>query len=357
MDSNDYRFSLDFYREDWSPVGQTSVDIDWEPALEWTHFEGVRSGRLPPVLNVCPAVVIPVWDKEWRAPYVESFEVVMPGIDGNNFVGEIPLNYLCELARTHSAKLVEQGKLRAGELFRYKVCAFAKNARSESATAAGLIVEEEEQPLDLRLSSLTEFTRNAEPAGNGTRNERDVPVFIPARVLDEVTAAANKAGDLETGGVLLGKLYRDEALPDIFIEVTAQVHALHTQAQHTKLTFTPETWESVRAAIKLRRQNEIMVGWWHTHPDFCKNCPAEKRAVCTYSQPFFSADDCALHRTIFSRAFNVGLLASYLSSGELTHTLFGWRHGIVAARGFYVRPARQITTTRSEDIHHGATKY
>ena len=47
MAQDDYRYSLDFFREDGSAVGQVPVDIDWEPAMEWTHIEGVRSGRLP----------------------------------------------------------------------------------------------------------------------------------------------------------------------------------------------------------------------------------------------------------------------------------------------------------------------
>ena len=318
-------------------MGQAPVDIDWEPAIEWTHFEGVRSGRLPEVLNVCPAVIAPVWDQQLHEPYVQIFQIVMRSSDGGPFVGEIPTSYLADLARARSSTLVEQGKLRSGEIFRYRVCAFAKHSKSKDTAASGLMVEEEHQLLDLKLSTLSDFVSSSQPAGNGALNQSDLPVFIPHRVLDEITIATHKAGDLETGGVLLGKLHRDPAIPDIFVEVTAQIHALHTQAQHTKLTFTAEAWESARTAIKLRKQNELMVGWWHSHPDFCKNCPAEKRAACTYSRPFFSSDDCALHRAIFSRAFNVGLLASYLSSGELTKTLFGWRHGMVTPRGFYVQ--------------------
>ena len=270
------------------------------------------------------------------------------------FFAEVPITYLRDLARANSATLVQQGKLRAGEYFKYRVCAFAKTNGIESSSAE-LLVEEIDQPLDLAISSLGEFVNRSQLDGKDLADARDLPVFIPQRVLDEVNATTLEAADLETGGVLVGKLHRDPSIPDIFVEVTAQVRAWNAQAQHTKLTFTSETWDAVRAAIALRKQNEVMLGWWHCHPDFCKNCAPEKRAACAYARPFFSSEDCALHRAVFGRAFNVGLLASYLSTGELTQTLFGWRQGMVAPRGFHILSAARQTNFFTEAKNHAAT--
>jgi len=350
----DYRFSLDFFREDGSPVGQAPVNVDWEPAIEWAHFDGVRSGRLPEVINVSPAAIEPLWDKRLGEPYVRCFRVVMPAPDGAMFSRDIPTSYLFDLARAHSSTLVEQGKLRAGEFFKYRVCAFA-NRNGKEVSLPGFSVEEIDQPLDLVTSSLGELVSESKLAGADLAQDRDLPVVIPQHVLDEVSVGTRAAGELETGGILVGKLHRDPSVPEIFVEVTAQIRAWNAQAQHTKLTFTSETWDAVRAAIELRKQHEVMLGWWHSHPDFCKNCPPEKRAACTYSRPFFSSEDCALHRAVFGRAFNIGLLASYVATGELTHTLFGWRQGVIVSRGFYVRAAASRANRLGEDNNHAAT--
>ena len=351
----DYRFSLDFFRADGSAVGQAPVDIDWEPAIEWTHFDGVRSGRLPAIMNVGPARIEPIWDRQLGEPHVSGFRVVTRANEGADFCAEIPSTYVRDLARENSSNWVEKGKLKAGEVFKYRVCAFAHPKGREISSAAGFSVEEIDQPLDLAASSLGEFIASSRVGGSEFLNPSDLPVFIPSRVLEEVTAATTDAGDLETGGVLVGKLHCDRSVPDIFVEVTAQIRAWHAQAQHTKLTFTSETWDAVRAAIELRKQNEVMLGWWHCHPDFCKHCAPEKRVGCAYSRPFFSSEDCALQRAVFGRAFNVGLLASYLSAGALTHTLFGWRQGMVAPRGFHVLPDTRQPNGLEEEKGHAAT--
>ena len=80
-----------------------------------------------------------------------------------------------------------------------------------------------------------------------------------------------------------------------------------------------------------------MVGWWHYHPDFCRlrNCPEEKRRLCTASSAFFSSEDVALHTALFARAYNAALLISDSAASGLTTSAFGWHQGMVTPRGFY----------------------
>jgi proteasome lid subunit RPN8/RPN11 len=164
----------------------------------------------------------------------------------------------------------------------------------------------------------------------------DVHVFIPRQVVEEAVAIANRARTVETGGVLVGSLHRAASTGDIFVEVTAQVPALHTESSAATLTFTPETWSAVRAAIDLRGQDELLLGWLHSHPNFCQDCPPERKNRCLMSRSFFSATDCHLHRTVFSRAYQIGLLLSDHGEPELELNLFGWRHGSIESRGFHV---------------------
>ena len=61
-----------------------------------------------------------------------------------------------------------------------------------------------------------------------------MPVFLPQRVLDEAAALTRAERGRETGGVLIGNLRHDPAVPDIFAEVTAQISAEHTRGDAVK---------------------------------------------------------------------------------------------------------------------------
>mgnify|MGYP006915253084 CR=1 FL=1 len=53
------------------------------------------------------------------------------------------------------------------------------------------------------------------------------------------------------------------------------------------------------------------------------------------ASPFFSAEDCLLHRVVFPSAFATALLLSDHGGLDVRASLFGWRDGMVAARGFH----------------------
>jgi proteasome lid subunit RPN8/RPN11 len=207
----------------------------------------------------------------------------------------------------------------------------------DDGDATGFVIEDVVRPLALADASLAGFVSAASFAGAGAADGH-VPVFLPRRVLEETLELSRAAGDFETGGVLVGRLRRDAGVPDVFVEVTAQIPAPHTRSRATKLTFTGETWAAVQAALELRRQNEIMLGWWHFHPDFCRlrECPVERRKLCPGASPFFSAEDVHLHATCFPKAYHVALLISDSTADGIAWSLFGWSQGMVAARGFHV---------------------
>jgi proteasome lid subunit RPN8/RPN11 len=358
MPNTGYQYVIDLLREDGSPLGQVPMTPDWEPAWEWTRFVGVRQGKLPAVMAVGPGTVEPIWHPKFGEPYVAGFRVVISGNGGGEVASEIPTAYFRGLAQQASATLVEKGALKPGELFHYLVCAFPNDPTKPSQElpqVGRFSVEEVAQPLPLEETPLEPFLSESLLWGEGHAQEGDVPIFIPQKVLDEVAVLAREAGELETGGILVGKLHRDSHVPEIFVEVTAQIPARHTHAQPTKLTFTAGTWRAVEAAIKLRSKNELMLGWWHSHPDFCKNCEPEKRKICKLSRPFFSSEDCALQRAIFVRAFNLGLLVSDRGADGLVYSLFGWRQGIIVSRGFYVRPAAAEAVSLTRGVNKHAT--
>lgn len=328
-----YRYAIDVLTEHGDALGRVSVTPAWEPALAWVQLEGMRAGRLRPVGTALPGTIEPVWDATAGRPYVGSFRATVGDV-----VRSIPKTYLRPLALDASAPFVRAGALRSGEAFRWVVSAFP----ATSARAAGdgdFAVEADEQPLAVGRAALDAYR-----ARSATTTEGDaMPVFVPQRVLDEVLAASAAAGDVETGGILVGVVHRDVATPELFLEVTAQIPAEHTRADAARLTFTAETWAAARDALALRARGEIMCGWYHFHPDFCRlrGCPLERRRQCTAAAPFFSAEDLHLHRACFGvSAHHVALL---VSDGAITHgmttTLFGWWQGMVVARGFHVLDA------------------
>ena len=340
MIKDNYQFALMFFREDQSPVGQIAVAADWEPAREWAEFQALRRGAIAADAAKTDSEIVPSWDPKLGEPYVKGFQVRLEangaGSMANDLSTEFPIAYFKDLASQGSAYFVEKGVLKEGEQFFYLPSAFPRQEQSVEAPRPLFVAEDLTPPLPLKGSSITAFEKEARL--HGEMRPDDLPVFVPQRVLDEASALSRNAGRLETGGILIGHLHQDQSLPEIYAEVTAQLPARHTEAQSTKLTFTSETWTDIRAALALRRKDEIMLGWWHSHPvrEWCKDCAVERQRVCGMASDFFSAHDQALHRTVFARAYNVAIVVNDVSFSEPTFSMFGWQRGMIKSRGFHL---------------------
>ena len=239
---------------------------------------------------------------------------------------------------------MDKGELEPGEPYVYHVCAYPiasesaekKSVRNSRPESSAFSVDVVPDPIPLVESQLESFRDRAMPADVECTDEGDVPVFFARSVIDEACALATEAGERETGGVLVGGLHRDPSKPEIFIEVVAQIPAKYAEATGTSFSFSPETWAAADAAIALRGRSELILGWWHSHPRFCNpECPDERRRACLLSKAFFSADDIHLHRVCFPQPYQVALLISDLPDTGSTPTVFGWRTGMVSARGYY----------------------
>lgn len=327
-----FRFMLSMLSREGHEVARVPVEPDWLPALECATFEGVRAGRLRARAKLPTGLIEPVWNDALGQPYLAAFEAMVTGEDGEPVSARIPVEYVRPLAQQASLPLVEQGRLEAGESFRYVVCAFPvapEEERDGPRTGPG-----DGDALPIGETALQPFLDASVHSGQGNGN--DVPVFVSRHLLDEAFELARGAGDVETGGVLIGKLHFDPGLPEFFVEVTALIPAPHGVSTSTRFTFTPETWAAVDAAVRLRGGGESKIGWLHTHPDWCRKCEPQKRRECKLTNAFFSADDALLHRTCFSRAFHTAMLISDNTLRGLSVSFFGWRAGMVAARGFHV---------------------
>jgi hypothetical protein len=360
-----YRYSVCLFKLDGTSLGELPISVDWVPAAEWCRFLGIRRGLLSADGMITRTVIQPIWHPTAGQPCVSSLQVVVGQEDGRQISCQVPTTYFGMLARHESDNLVTQGVLRSGELFRYLVAAYPERTTEPNNTrAAGRGSLHEISPsIPVKQSCLAEFSRRSVRFGQPD-NQGDIPVFLPQDVLDETAALSRKAGALETGGILIGHLYQDSSLPELFVEVTAQVHAQHTRSELTRLTFTAETWSAVSASIKLRKKDELMLGWWHSHSygkcaeksDKKGNDNASDGSVFD-DTGFLSTEDFTLHRLCFPRSYSIALLVAESQYSGLSWSLYGWNAGMISPRGFQIFPRDHwladvpIEATIGDDCH------
>lgn len=327
-----FQFSLEFTGPDQQPLGQFPVSPDWVPAEEALRFEALRFGNDQP-LSGSEIFLDPVWSEK-GAPFVAGFSVTASCVP----TVTIPVSYMRNEARKIESMLVEQDKLKKGDAYTFKTLAYAA-ARSPARAGSALFnIEEElvEPPFTER--DIDELVALSATDDEALESAAPLRIFIPQAVLDETRGLGEAAGNMETGGLLIGHLHRDPAKPVVFLEVTAQIPAAHTSASTTSLSFNDDTWHAARAAIAIRNRGEQPVLWWHSHPSkwFCnETCPMEERLKCSMQRPFLSADDLLLHRTVFYKAWQAALLVNVADAGT-THTVWGWKEGGVRQLPFRV---------------------
>ena len=341
---NEFQLLLEIRSIDGRVLGQRRVEPNWEPACEAARFACWRKTPGSVAAFSADAVIEPIAQQSNGLPLAIGFSVTLMA-DGKPLDRcEFPVTYPGFTARAHaiSSEMVTAGLLKDGETFRYQLLAFPRERANGRQPAQPLfnVVDVVRAP-PLKPASFATLMSAAVPFGELTAG--DMPVFIPQQILDEASALTRQADRVETGGILVGHLCVDGSIPEIAVHVTAQIPARYAAGEVGKLTFTAETWAAVQAALALRRSDEIMVGWFHSHPAFawCEKsaqCPSERSRGCALMQSFFSADDVFLHETVYPSAYNIALVVTNTNNtGDgLKHALFGWRQGTVRQRGFHI---------------------
>ena len=321
-------------------IGRIPLELDFEPAVESARLAGIRQEVLGLDELSSNATLAPIWHSTLGRPHIEGFEVRIESPLGHTTAHRIPLSYCADAVLGASRALEAEGKIREGTEFNFYVTAYGKPESGEKGSALSLSVKEVTPDIRISEAEMPTIACSGEP--EGCDRQSDMPVFIPERVLREAETLTRKSPTKETGGILIGHIHRDSASRELYLLVTEQLAAEYTESTSTQLTFTADTWAAVQAAISLRKDSEIILGFWHSHIpiEWCKRCPPERRKECHWVKGFFSADDRALHRAVFPRAYSIALVETFSEEG-VKHDLFGWREGLIKARDFLALPAEQ----------------
>lgn len=326
-----FRFSAALSDEEGTRLGNVLLDVDWEPAWECARFEWLRALR--PVADR-DARIEPDWDPELGQPGIRGFRIVRKDTPPIGF----PKSFFMPAVRKAAASLVRSGQLGDGDRVRFVPSAhpIAKGTATPAPGASRMELSEPRESWPVTEASLNARNTRPGPGDSSPGGGDDVPLVVPASLLERVGARSRMAGEVETGGVLVGHLHRDPATSGLWVEVTEQLPASHTVAEMTKLTFTPQTWTDAREQLRARARGELMLGWWHSHLGrvVCRGCADEARRVCQFSRGFFSLHDRHFQRTAFPRAWQIGLVVNDAATGELSFSVFAWRLGEIEARNF-----------------------
>lgn len=161
----------------------------------------------------------------------------------------------------------------------------------------------------------SEHGQSARRVGDPEREAR--PCFVRVLAAETMFAHALEHPAVETGGLLVGRICRDEG--GEYIRLEGAVPAQRAERTAVSLTFTHDAWAQMHAQRQERFPDLQVVGWFHTHPGL---------------RVFLSGPDLFLHRSLFPRPCDVAVV---LDLPSRQWGLFAW-HGDCPelAAGFYV---------------------
>lgn len=131
--------------------------------------------------------------------------------------------------------------------------------------------------------------------------------------------AAHATRTLESGGILIGEVYRHPGGGQLYIEVEDFIPAENTQANAVSLRFTHETWQKLidRKRERFADQKHV-VGWYHTHPPI----PVTIRGRSLQTVGYFSRDDKNVQTQFFREKWQIGVV---MDGGSDEFAVFRWQ--------------------------------
>lgn len=90
-----------------------------------------------------------------------------------------------------------------------------------------------------------------------------VKVILPSAVKEELITRSF-SNDVEEGGFLLGRVFREAGGENYLVEISGAENAEYTGASLLHFTFTGDSFSAVKQTLR-HRHGEKLLGWYHTH--------------------------------------------------------------------------------------------
>ncbi len=149
---------------------------------------------------------------------------------------------------------------------------------------------------DPPLGALADFQVEAE-------NGEFVKVLVHDDVARVLEGGRDFSDEVEEGGFLVGRVYRDEAHDGTFlVEVNGALAGQHTGASLLHFTFTGDSFQAMKRRLR-QREGDQLLGWYHTHL-----FPASERMG-------LSTVDLELHFTTFKKPWQLAGLVNFERDG------------------------------------------
>ena len=140
-------------------------------------------------------------------------------------------------------------------------------------------------------------------------------VFFDPHVYAAMLAHASEDVSVEICGVLVGDLCRDADGP--FANVRNYIRCDSAEKKFAEVTFTHESWAHINREMDTKFQDQRIVGWYHSHPNF---------------GIFLSDRDFFIQQNFFS---GPGQIALVIDPVRKIEGVFEWRNGVTAPTPHY----------------------
>ncbi len=101
----------------------------------------------------------------------------------------------------------------------------------------------------------------------GAVGPNDLPIYVDLDAMIDMEDHALSDDTVELGGVMLGGQYEDDQGRP-FVVVTDCLRAKHYESTRGSFKFTHDTWSEITRQRDEYPEDTVMVGWYHTHPDW-----------------------------------------------------------------------------------------
>lgn len=340
---NRYHLALEIYNQKGRTLNESKLE-NLGNCYQDFKFSAFQQGVIKDYA-VDPEIIFePIWIKEGKSPYCRGFRLNMKN-KRLRYKKSYTKNVFRYDAYRIMGTMIQNQKLDEGTELFYRLIAFSKNKDSSETmeNRKDFEVTTIDNSIPIKILSLEQLEESG--SVNVTKEDEtdDFPVWIAEHVVEEMIEYVLQNKEKERAGFLIGHICRDPITHQIFLLCHAQVAAEtegisgYPDKENSSIThfqFLPENFFKVQRLIELRKKDEIVLGWYHSHPwPFA----CEKKEKCTCMSVFFSISDVDVMQSAFGAPYQIAIVIgrASLENMKATPQMYGWKNGVIAKRNFY----------------------